>query len=152
MLLPDFPSKDIKDALFILQSEYHGRGIEIVEAASGFRMQTNKTCRHWVSQVRHAHKERMSKATQETLAIIAYKQPVSRAEIEQLRGVDPSASIKYLLDRKLIRIAGRKELPGRPLLYGTTKTFLELFELKDLSELPSLKEAEELTEGISLFN
>jgi len=150
-VLPEFSLKSIKEVLTILQTEYHSRGIEIAEVGGGYRMQTSRTCRVWVSRIRQTYKDRMSRATQETLAIIAYKQPVSRAEVEQLRGVDSSASLRYLLDRKLIRIAGRKETPGRPLLYGTTRAFLEFFELKDLSCLPVLKEAEDLTANLSLF-
>ena len=83
----------------------------------------------------------------ETLAIIAYKQPLIRSDVEHLRGVDCGGTLKTLLERKLIRVMGRKDLPGRPLIYGTTKQFLELFDLKDLSELPTLKDLTDLGEA-----
>jgi segregation and condensation protein B len=87
---------------------------------------------------------RLSRAALETLAIIAYKQPIIRHEIEQIRGVDSGGILRMLLDRRLVRVLGRREIPGRPLIYATTKQFLELFDLKDLRDLPSPKEIEEL--------
>ena len=89
---------------------------------------------------------RLSKASLETLAIVAYKQPVIRSDIEQIRGVDCGGVLRMLLERKLIRVLGRKEIPGRPLIYATTKFFLELFDLRDLKDLPTLKEIEALGE------
>jgi len=90
---------------------------------------------------------RLSKAALETLTIIAYKQPIIRQEIERLRGVEVGGILKMLLKKGLVRIVGRKSLPGRPIIYGTTKKFLEVFDLKDLSSLPTLKEIEELGDG-----
>ena len=89
--------------------------------------------------------QRLSKAALETLAIVAYNQPIIRADIEHIRGVDAGGVLRQLLERKLIRVLGRKEIPGRPLIYATTKLFLELFELKDLKDLPSPKEIEEMS-------
>jgi segregation and condensation protein B len=89
----------------------------------------------------------MSPAAMETLAIIAYKQPVVKSEIDRIRGVDVGSSLKGLLEKKLVRIMGRKDVPGKPIMYGTTKKFLEVFNLKDLSELPTLKELKDLQDG-----
>ncbi len=129
------------------------RGVELVETAGGWRLQTKAKFRQEVQRLRQRAPQRLSRAALETLAIIAYKQPVTRAEIEQARGVDSSGTIRYLLDKRLIRIIGRKDVPGRPLLYGTTKFFLEVFQLKDLSALPSHRELKAPGQGqqIPLF-
>ena len=100
--------------------------------------------KEWILRLKKRRTVRFSKPSLETLAVIAYKQPVTRAQVEQIRGVDPSGPIRFLLDKGLIRIAGRKDVPGRPLLYATTKKFMEVFQLKDLSSLPSMTEIEEL--------
>jgi len=145
-LLPEFEKKEIRRALVELQRQYVDRpgGIELKEVAGGYRFQTRNICSKWVVRLKQAAPIRLSKAALETLAIIAYRQPVTRAEIEALRGVDSSGTLRFLLDKQLIKIAGKKEVPGRPLLYGTTKHFLEVFELKDLSSLPSPKDITEL--------
>lgn len=137
-LLPEFKTAEIHNALRHLQAQYdnEGRGFEIREVAGGFRLQTRESLREWVLRLKRTRPARLSKAALETLAVIAYKQPVSRAEVEEIRGVDASGTLRILLDKKLIRIAGRKDVPGRPLLYGTTKRFLEVFDLKDLTTLP----------------
>jgi len=116
-------------------------GFIVTEIANGYQMVTNPRFAPWVRKLRGVQVSgRLSLAALETLAIIAYKQPIIKAEIEQVRGVSSDGVIKTLLDRRLIRIMGKKEAPGKPLLYGTTKEFLQHFGLKDLSELPTLKD------------
>lgn len=134
--------KEILSALAELQSEYEAqrRGIRIVEVAGGFQMRTPKENADWIKGLYRGKGQRMSRATLETLAIVAYKQPVTRAEIEAIRGVDVDGVLSTLLERRLVRIVARKDVPGRPFLYGTTTEFLEMFNLKDLSGLPTLKE------------
>ncbi len=120
-------------------------GLLIVEVAGGFQMVTNPACAPWVKKLLSTSiPTRLSQPSLETLAIIAYKQPIIKSEIEAIRGVNSDGVVKTLLERRLIKILGRKEVPGRPLMYGTTKEFLQYFGLKDLSELPTLKDFEEL--------
>jgi len=139
--------KEIAAALADMQSEYDagGRGFRLSEVAGGYQLRTARENADWVKKLYHDRPARMSKATLETLAIIAYKQPITRAEMEAIRGVDVDGVVATLLDRRLIRIVARKDVPGRPFLYGTTPEFLQLFNLKDLSQLPTLKEMEEMT-------
>ena len=138
---------EIAAAVQELQAEYDsaGRGFRIAEVAGGYQMQTARENADWVKKLYRDRPARMGRATLETLAIIAYKQPMTRAEIEAIRGVDVDGVVATLLDRRLIRIVARKDVPGRPFLYGTTPEFLQLFNLKDLSHLPTLKEMEEMT-------
>jgi len=145
-LLPEHDRGTIITTLKILQREYNDekRGFELKEVAGGFRLQTRRNLRSWVLRLKRSSPVRLSRAALETLAVVAYRQPTTRAEVESIRGVDASGTLRFLLDRKIIRIVGRKDLPGRPLLYGTTRQFLEVFELKDLSDLPSLAEMAEL--------
>lgn len=145
-LLPEFSRKAVKSTLKDLQQEYSDsqRGFEVTETAAGFRLQTHRDLRSWVLRLKKTTPLRLSKAALEVLAVTAYKQPVTRAEIENIRGVDSSGTLRFLLDRKLLRIAGRKDVPGRPLLYATTKKFLDIFGLKNLSCLPSEAEISEL--------
>ncbi|MEA3385874.1 MAG: SMC-Scp complex subunit ScpB [Thermodesulfobacteriota bacterium] len=145
-LLPEYDRDAIITALKVLQGEYNNekRGFELKEVAGGFRLQTRRNLRSWVLRLKKSSPVRLSRAALETLAVVAYRQPATRAEVESIRGVDASGTLHFLLDRKIIRIVGRKDLPGRPLLYGTTRQFLEVFELKDLSDLPSLAEMAEL--------
>ncbi|MBI5408893.1 MAG: SMC-Scp complex subunit ScpB [Nitrospirae bacterium] len=120
-------------------------GLLIAEVAGGVQMVTNPACAPWVKKLLStAVPTKLSQASLETLAIIAYKQPIIKAEIEAIRGVNADGVVKTLLDRRLVKILGRKEVPGRPLMYGTTKEFLQYFGLKDLSELPTLKEFAEM--------
>jgi segregation and condensation protein B len=121
------------------------RGLRVVEVAGGYQMRTAKVNSDWVKKFLGGRPARMSRPTLETLAIIAYRQPITKAEIEAIRGVDVDGVISTLLERNLIRAVARKDVPGRPFLYGTTKEFLELFNLKDLAHLPTLKEMEEIT-------
>jgi len=120
-------------------------GLLIVEVAEGYQMVTNPACSPWIRKVLSTSiPKRLSQSSLETLAIVAYKQPIIKAEIEAIRGVNSDGVVKTLLERRLIKILGRKEAPGRPLMYGTTPEFLQQFGLKDLSELPTLKEFAEI--------
>jgi segregation and condensation protein B len=125
--------------------EAQGRGVRLVEVAGGYQLRTVKVNADWVKKFLGGRPARMGKATLETLAIVAYRQPITRAEIEAIRGVDVDGVIATLLERNLIRAVARKDVPGRPFLYGTTPEFLQLFNLKDLSHLPTLKEMDEIT-------
>jgi segregation and condensation protein B len=125
--------------------ENNRRGVRLVEVAGGYQLRTAKVNADWVKKLLGGRPARMGRATLETLAIIAYRQPITRAEIEAIRGVDVDGVINTLLDRSLIRAVARKDVPGRPFLYGTTPEFLQLFNLKDLTHLPTLKEMEEIT-------
>ncbi|OAQ21565.1 SMC-Scp complex subunit ScpB [Thermosulfurimonas dismutans] len=145
VLFPEVPEEDLRNLLYELALEYQGRGIRIREVAGGFRMETVPEVSEYVRAYLKPKPQRLSRAALETLAVIAYYQPITRAEIERMRGVDASASLKILLERELIRVVGRKEVPGRPLLYGTTEKFLEVFGLKDLRDLPPLEELKRLS-------
>ncbi len=125
--------------------ESQGRGVRLVEVAGGYQLRTAKVNADWVKRFLGGRPARMGKATLETLAIVAYRQPITKAEIEAIRGVDVDGVITTLLERNLIRAIARKDVPGRPFLYGTTPEFLQLFNLKDLSELPTLKEVDEIS-------
>ena len=141
--IPGVDKTHLKTALVQLKKYYQNRGIKLREVANGFRLETAPELAPYIRRIKHKASFRLSRATLETLAIIAYNQPITRAEIEALRGVDSAQAIKNLLEKGLIKIAGRKDIPGRPLLYTTTPRFLEAFGLKSLKELPSLKELEE---------
>jgi segregation and condensation protein B len=138
--------KTIQEILAELQNELEtqNRGVRLVEVAGGYQLRTPKTNAEWVKKFLGGRPARMGKATLETLAIVAYRQPITKAEIETIRGVDVDGVISTLLERSLIRAVARKDVPGRPFLYATTPEFLQLFNLKDLSELPPLKEMEEI--------
>ncbi len=132
---------DIRDALEQLQKDYEDRGVELKEVASGFRFQVRNEYAEWVNRLFDEKPQRYSRALLETLAIIAYRQPVTRGEIEDIRGVSISSSIiKTLQEREWIRVVGHRDVPGRPELLATTKQFLDYFNLKKLSDLPSLAE------------
>ena len=148
-LLPGKKLKQVKDALEDLKTEYDGmkRSFLIKEVAEGYQFRTLPGFKPYIANLINETPSRLSKAALETLTIIAYKQPIIRQEIERLRGVDSGGILRLLLKKGLIRIVGRKSLPGRPIIYGTTKRFLEVFDLKDLSSLPTLKEMEELGDG-----
>ena len=144
--VPDSKPADIKSALKVLKYEYEamGRSFGLKEVANGYQLRSHADFAPYILRMFQTSPSRLSRAAMETLAIIAYKQPILRFEIEKLRGVDSGGILKTLLEKDLIRIMGRKELPGRPLIYGTTKKFLEVFDLKDLSSLPKLKEIKSL--------
>ena len=136
----------VKSAIAALQADYRDRGIELKEVASGYRVQVKSEYSAWVNRLFEERPPRYSRALLETLAIIAYRQPVTRAEIEDIRGVGISSTlIKTLQEREWIRVVGHKDIPGRPELLATTKEFLDYFNLKKLSDLPSLAEIRELT-------
>lgn len=121
----------------------HG-GIHIVEVAGGYQFRTRSDAAPWIKKFYKGRMASMSMAAMETLAVVAYRQPVLKSEIDKIRGVDTGGAIKNLIDKKLVRILGRKDVPGKPIIYGTTRKFLEVFNLKDLSELPTLKEFSDL--------
>jgi len=130
------------------QLEQEGRGIQLVHVAGGYKLATKAEYAPWLKRLDKAKAaQKLSRSALESLAIIAYKQPIVRSEVEEIRGVETSGVIRTLLDRKLVRIVGRKEVPGRPIMYGTTKFFLEHFGLQDLSQLPPLREFKELGEA-----
>lgn len=134
-------NKRIKNALRELQKSYDGRGYQLVEVASGFRFQVQQGYALWVARLWQEKPQKYSKALLETLSIIAYQQPITRGEIESIRGVGVSSSIIHtMIDRSWIRSVGHKEVPGRPELFATTKEFLDHFNLKQLSDLPALDE------------
>ncbi len=141
--------QQVKDILQQLMAEYETekRGFVLREVAGGYQFRTRPEYRDWVIKLKQSSPAKLSRAALETLAIIAYKQPVLRTDVEHLRGVDSGGIFKTLLERDLIRVMGRKDLPGRPMLYGTTRRFLEVFGLKDLSSLPTLEEMEQLEES-----
>lgn len=140
------PAKDeIKKAISELEEECKERGYELKKIASGYRYQTRVEIQEWVSKLKVEKPPRYSRAFMETLSLVVYRQPITRAEIEDVRGVSISSSIfKVLLEREWIKIIGHKEVPGRPAMYGTTKKFLDYFNLKTLNELPSLAEIKDL--------
>ncbi len=139
----ELPETEISQILDELIAEYRERdsGLLIIEIANGYQMVTNPHYAQWIKKFKNtAASGKLSMPALETLAIIAYKQPIIKAELEQIRGVNSDGVVKTLLDRRLIKIMGRKEVPGKPLLYGTTREFLQYFGLKDLTELPTISE------------
>lgn len=144
--LPEAKISEIKSALKILEHEYESleRSFALKEIAEGYQFRTRSDYAPYILSMLQTSPSRLSMAGLETLAIIAYKQPILRHEIERLRGVDVGGILKTLLEKDLIRVMGRKDLPGRPLIYGTTKRFLEVFDLKDIGSLPKLKEIKSL--------
>jgi segregation and condensation protein B len=144
-ILPQAEAEAIREAVAALQAEYDARpgGFYLAEVAGGYQFRSRPEYTPWIRRMVDPKPLRLSKAAMETLAVIAYKQPIIRADIEHIRGVDCGGVLRVLLERKLVRVLGRKEIAGRPLIYATTKTFLETFDLKDLHDLPSPKEIEE---------
>jgi len=139
--------KEIQNALAELSSEYENRkgGFFLREVAGGYQIRTRPEYREWIKRLIQPKPLRLSKPALETLAIIAYKQPIIRSDIEHIRGVNCGGILRMLLERKLVRILGRKAIPGRPHIYATTKQFLEVFDLKNLEDLPTPKEISELS-------
>jgi len=139
--------KEIKLQLEELQKTYEGRGIELIEVASGWRLQSRSSMEHWVARLFTEKSPRYSRALLETLVLIAYRQPITRGEIEEIRGVAVSSNIiRTLQEREWVKEVGVKEVPGRPALLGTTRQFLDYFNLKRLDELPPLSEIKDLEE------
>ncbi len=145
-IIPEVDTPQIRQAMSDLAAEYDARNTSFYldEIAGGYQLRTRPAYTEWIQRLVQPKPARLSRAALETLAIIAYKQPVLRADIEHIRGVDSGGVLRMLMERKLIRILGRKEIPGRPLIYATTKLFLEVFGLKDLKELPTPQEIESL--------
>ena len=141
---------EVEEALKRLEQDLsqEARGIQLVKLAGGYRLVTKADYAPWLKRLDKAKAaQKLSRSALESLAIIAYKQPLVRAEIEEIRGVETSGVLRTLLERKLVRIVGRKEVPGRPIMYGTTKFFLEHFGLQDITQLPPLREFKELGES-----
>jgi len=150
----DMPRATVQKALAEMASQYaaENRGIVIDEVAGGYQMRTPKDHAGYVRKLLAARPPRLSRPLIETVAIIAYRQPITRPEIEQLRGVDTGGVLETLLEKRLVKIAGRKEAPGRPMVYETTPEFLELFGLKDLESLPDLSEFREIERAVEQAN
>ena len=140
--IPAASTADIKSALKVLRYEYEamGRSFALKEVATSFQFRSRNEYGSYILKMLQKSPSRLSRAAMETIAIIAYKQPILRQEIERFRGVDVGGILKTLLEKELVKILGRKDLPGRPLIYGTTKRFLEVFDLKNIESLPKLKE------------
>lgn len=137
----DVSKKKLQQTLEEIKLDYQPRGIQLVEVASGFRFQSMDSLSPWLSKLWEEHAPRYSRAMLETLALIAYRQPITRGEIEDVRGVSVSSHIiKTLSERNWIKVIGHKEVPGRPALYATTKGFLDYFSLKSLAELPAIED------------
>jgi segregation and condensation protein B len=140
---------DIREALKVLEAAAAERGYELVRVASGYRYQVRQELSQWVSRLWEEKPPRYSRALLETLALVAYRQPVTRGDIEDVRGVSVSQSImRTLIERGWIRVVGQREVPGRPAMYGTTRAFLDYFNLKSLDQLPPLAEIRELIEPV----
>lgn len=150
-ILDSAGKKEIQTALSELASEYENRrgGFFLREVAGGYQIRTRPEYREWIKRLVQPKPLRLSKPALETLAIIAYKQPIIRSDIEHIRGVNCGGILRMLLERKLVRILGRKAIPGRPHIYATTKQFLEVFDLKNLEDLPTPKEISELSDAAS---
>lgn len=141
--ITEIDEQEIRRLMDGLMTDYRERdsGVLIAEIANGYQMVTNSRYAPWIRKLKGSQLSgKLSTPALETLAIIAYKQPIIKAEVEQIRGVNSDGVIRTLLERRLIRIMGRKEAPGKPLLYGTSKEFLQYFGLKDLAGLPTLKD------------
>lgn len=137
---------DIRAALKELEADYENRGIELKQVASGYRIQVREVMQPWVSRLWEEKPARYSRALLETLSLIAYRQPITRGEIEDVRGVTVSTSImRTLLEREWVKVVGHRDVPGRPAMYATTRQFLDYFSLKSLDELPTLAELRDLS-------
>ena len=145
-LIPRCTPKNARALVEALNQDYvaQQRAFEICEVAGGFQVRTHSEYASYLQQLQRTRPLRLSNAALETLAIVAYRQPVTRAEVEHVRGVDAGPVMRSLLERKLVKIAGHREVPGRPMLYETSTRFLEVFGLADLKDLPTLRDLEEL--------
>ena len=143
-LLGERDSKRISSALESLRERRADSGVQLISVAGGWQLRTHPGNGAWVAKLVSGRPQRLSRAMMETLAIVAYRQPITRPEIDEIRGVDCGPVLRTLLDRTLIRVIGKREEVGRPLLYGTTPEFLKTFSLRDLTELPTLREFHEL--------
>lgn len=149
-VLEDSQRDAVQQALDELVEEYRQseRAFEVVPVAGGWIFRTQKDMAFWLRKLKKQQVTRLSKAAMETLAVVAYKQPVLKAEIERIRGVEVGGILRTLMEKNLVRVAGRQDLPGRPLIYSTTRRFLEVFDLQDLKDLPTVEELENLA-GVS---
>ncbi len=147
-VLGEIERNEIIAALHNLMVEYNERngGFYLKEVAGGVQFRTRDDLGVWVKQLKRTRPAKLFPAAMETLAVVAYRQPVVKSEIDRVRGVDAGGALSGLLEKELVRMVGRKDVPGRPILYGTTKKFLEVFDLKSLSELPTVPELKELSE------
>ena len=143
-ILPESNKEAILEGIEQIKREYGevSKGFELIEVAGGYQFRTKPRWAEWVNRLKKAKAMKLSRSALETLAIVAYRQPIIRPEIEEIRGVDSGWVLRTLLEKDLIRIVTRRDIPGRPIVYGTTKAFLELFNLNTLSDLPTLKEIE----------
>jgi segregation and condensation protein B len=141
-ILPEWSAEAISDGIERIKKEWEDglKGLELVEIAGGYQFRTKSQWAEYIHRLKKKKPVKLSQSALETLAIIAYRQPVIRPEIEVIRGVDSGWVVRTLLEKGLIRMIGRKDLPGRPIVYGTTKAFLEVFSLSSLTDLPTLKE------------
>src|SRR3990170_4315833 len=141
-ILQESTREEILEGVHRIQTECEdpSKGVELVEIAGGYQFRTKPRWAEWVSRMKKKKAVKLSQSALETLAIIAYRQPIIRPEIEEIRGVDSGWVVRTLLEKGLIRMMGRKDLPGRPIVYGTTRTFLEIFSLSSLTDLPTLKD------------
>ncbi|MBI4965181.1 MAG: SMC-Scp complex subunit ScpB [Desulfomonile tiedjei] len=142
--------ESIKSVLDELEEEYtvRNRGFLLVTVAGGYQFRSLPAVAPWILEMKSMKPSKLSRAAMETLSIVAYNQPITRHQIEQVRGVESAATIRGLVERELIAIVGKKDIPGRPLLYGTTRRFLEVFGLSDLASLPPLPELETIAENM----
>ena len=149
---PQVDASQVREALVVLREQYEdperriGRGFELKEISGGWIFQTASDLAPYLRRFSAQKPQKLSRAALETLAIVAYRQPATRPQVDEVRGVDSSSAVRFLLDKQLIRVLGKSEELGRPLIYGTTPEFLQLFGLKNLSHLPTLKEYQELNE------
>lgn len=145
-MLPEFERDEIKSALaeLVALCDERSGGIHLVEVAGGWQFRTRPDFQQYVARHVKTRTAKFSQSALETLAIVAYRQPITRIEVEHLRGVDCGGVLKSLLEKRLVKILGKKDIPGRPLIYGTSKEFLEVFGLKDLKSLPTLREIQAL--------
>jgi len=141
-ILPELGKEAILEGIRQIKTEYEedSKGMELVEISGGYQFRTKPKWAEWVQRLKKSKAVKLSRSALETLAIVAYRQPIIRPTIEEIRGVDSGWVLRTLLEKGLIKIMGRKEMPGRPIIYGTTKVFLELFSLNTLSDLPIPKE------------
>ena len=144
-------SREIKEALKAIEEKYSGNSIELVKVASGYRLRIRQEYSSWVAKLWEAKPQKYSRALMETLALIAYRQPITRGEIEEVRGVSVSSQIiRTLLDRSWIKVVGHRDVPGRPALFSTTKDFLDDLNLSKLSDLPELPEIQNIPEDAQI--
>lgn len=142
------PKEAVLAAVAELKREYHerGGGFTLEEVAGGYQFRTLPEFGAWIRKMKGRGPSALTPAALETLAVVAYRQPIVKADVDRVRGVDTGGTLRGLVEKKLVRIVGRKDVPGKPILYGTTRRFLEVFDLSDLSELPTLREFGELAE------